>query len=161
MEYDLILANESDKSVLFNLMQLYTYELSKYSDETAEIELNEHGLYNIKYFDYFWIEKDRFPFILKYENELVGFALVRFNEDNMYEISEFFVLPKFRRTKVGTFMANEVFKKFKGNWEIRTLLKNETAQQFWRNTIRSFSNDEFEEKYIRNNLRLAFYFESK
>ena len=43
MEYDLILANESDKSVLFNLMQLYTYELSKYSDETAEIELNEHG----------------------------------------------------------------------------------------------------------------------
>ena len=53
MEYDLILANESDKSVLFNLMQLYTYELSKYSDETAEIELNEHGLYNIKYFDYF------------------------------------------------------------------------------------------------------------
>lgn len=121
MEYDLILANESDKSVLFNLMQLYTYELSKYSDETAEIELNEHGLYNIKYFDYFWIEKDRFPFILKYENELVGFVLVRFNEDNMYEISEFFVLPKFRRTKAGTFMANEVFKKFKGNWEIRTL----------------------------------------
>ena len=98
---------------------------------------------------------------MKYENELVGFALVRFNEDNMYEISEFFVLPKFRRTKAGTFMANEVFKKFKGNWEIRTLLKNETAQQFWRNTIRSFSNDEFEEKYIRNNSRLAFYFESK
>ena len=114
MEYDLILANESDKSVLFNLMQLYTYELSKYSDETAEIELNEHGLYNIKYFDYFWIEKDRFPFILKYENELVGFALVRFNEDNMYEISEFLCYPSSEELKQEHLWRTKCLKNLKG-----------------------------------------------
>lgn len=161
MDYKLIDAEVCDKPVLYNMMQLYTYELSQYADETAKIDLNEHGLYDIKYFDYFWVEKTRFPFILKCGNELAGFVLVRFNNESMYEISEFFVLPKFRRSGAGKYMANEVLAKFKGRWEIRTLLKNKATQDFWRSTVRSFSNGDFEEKYIRNNSRLAFYFESK
>ena len=38
--------------------------------------------------------------------------------------------------------------------------ENKKAQQFWRNTIRNFTNNNFEEKFIRDNSRLAFYFES-
>ena len=48
----------------------------------------------------------------------------------MNEISEFFVLNKYRKLGAGTFMANEIFKKYKGRWEIRTLLKNKPAQEF-------------------------------
>ena len=53
-----------------------------------------------------------------------------------------------------------MFELYKGPWEVRTLLKNERAQNFWRNVIREFSNNNFEEKLIRDKTRLAFYFES-
>lgn len=53
-----------------------------------------------------------------------------------------------------------MFEMYKGEWEVCTLLKNERAQKFWRNTIKNFTNNNFEERYVRNNSRLAFYFES-
>lgn len=76
------------------------------------------------------------------------------------EIAEFFVLNKYRKIGAGTFMANKMFELYRGKWEVRTLIKNERAQKFWRNTIKNFSNNHFEERYIRDNSRLAFYFES-
>ena len=45
-------------------------------------------------------------------------------------------------------------------YKIRTLIKNERDQKFWRNIIKNYTNNNFEEKYIRNNSRLAFYFEN-
>ena len=86
--------------------------------------------------------------------------LARFNEDKMYEISEFFVLNKYRKLGAGTFMANEMFNKYKGKWEIRTLLKNKPAQDFWRKVVKNASHGIYEEHLIINNTRYAFYFEN-
>lgn len=60
----------------------------------------------------------------------------------------------------GTFMAKEIFKRYKGKWEIRTLLKNKRAQEFWRKVISEASDGKFNELLIRNNSRYAFYFEN-
>ena len=57
-------------------------------------------------------------------------------------------------------MANEMFKKYKGRWEIRTLLKNKRAQDFWRKAVKNASNGIYEEHLIRNNTRYAFYFKN-
>ena len=38
-------------------------------------------------------------------------------------------------------MANKVFNKYKGSWEVRTLLKNERAQNFWRSIIKDYTNN--------------------
>ena len=108
---------------------------------------------------YFKSEK-RHPYILKCDGKLAGFVLQRFNEENMNEIAEFFVVNKYRKSGAGTFMANEMFKMYKGKWEVRTLLKNKKAQSFWRSVISKFSNQNFEEKLIRDNTRYAFYFQS-
>ena len=97
---------------------------------------------------------------MKFDGKLAGFVLERYNEDRMNEIAEFFVLNKYRKLGAGTFMANELFKKYKGKWEIRTLLKNERAQEFWRKVVKSASNGIYEEHLIRNNTRYAFYFEN-
>ena len=78
----------------------------------------------------------------------------------MYEIAEFFVLNKYRKLKAGTYMANKMFEKYKGKWEIRTLLKNKSAQEFWKKTIKDYSNGNFKEQLIRNNSRYAFYFDN-
>lgn len=125
MNFELIEVNEKDKNIIYNLMQLYTYELSFFEDETTNFQLLENGLFKLsKYIDLYWKEKERNPFILKCNGELAGFVLQRYNEMEMNEIAEFFVLNKYRKLGAGTFMANEIFNKYKGKWEVRTLLKN-------------------------------------
>ena len=57
-------------------------------------------------------------------------------------------------------MANRLFKKYKGKWEIRTLLRNKQAQEFWRKVVKNVSNGNYEEHLIRDNTRYAFYFEN-
>lgn len=161
MKFDLIEIEENDKNIIYNLMQLYIYELSFFEDETAAFPMLDSGLYVMnKYVERYWNDENRHPYILKCNNELAGFVLQRYNEENMNEIAEFFVLNKYRKIGAGTFMANKMFQLYNGKWEVRTLKKNERAQKFWRKTIKDFTNDNFEEKYIRNNSRLAFYFES-
>lgn len=159
--FNISLAKEKDKEIIYNLMQLYTYELNFYEDDSTNFEMTDKGLFKMsKYLDLYWKEEDRHPYILKYNNELAGFVLVRYNEEDMYEISEFFVLNKYRKLGAGRHMANKMFETYKGKWEIRTLLKNERARSFWRKVVKEVSNDNYEEKYIRNNTRYAFYFEN-
>ncbi len=57
-------------------------------------------------------------------------------------------------------MANKMFDMYKGKWEIRTLLKNERAQAFWRKVVNEASSGKYTEKLIRDNTRYAFYFEN-
>jgi len=159
MKFELIEAKEKDKNIIYNLMQLYTYELSFFEDETTSLVMLENGLFKInKYVDLYWKEEKRHPYILKCDGKLAGFVLERFNEEGLNEIAEFFVLNKYRKLGAGTFMANEILKKYKGKWEIRTLLKNKPAQDFWRKVVKNASNGIYEEHLIRNNTRYAFYF---
>ena len=157
MKFEIQEVKEQDKEVIYNLMQLYTYELSFFEDETTDFKLLDSGLYVMsKYVEMYWTSDKRHPYILKCDNELAGFVLARYNEDGKNEIAEFFVLNKYRRSGAGKFMANEMFELYKGPWEVRTLLKNERAQNFWRYVIIEFSNNNFEENLIRDKTRLAF-----
>ena len=159
MNFELTKVEEKDKEIIFNLMQLYTYELSFYADESTEFEMQENGLYKMsKYVDLYWKEENRNPYLLTCDGKIAGFVLQRFNEENMQEIGEFFVLNEYRKNGAGAFMANKMFDMYKGKWEIRTLLKNERAQSFWRKVVKNASNDNYTEKLIRDNTRYAFYF---
>ena len=98
---------ENGKEIILNLMQLYTYELSFFEDKTTNFKLLETGLFSTsKYIDLYWKEENRHPYILKCNGELAGFVLERFNEDNINEIAEFFILNKYRKIGAGKFMAN-------------------------------------------------------
>ena len=162
MKFEVLNAkNELGKEIIINLMQLYTYELSFYEDETTNFKLLDNGLYELsKYIKLYWQENERHPYILKYNGKIAGFVLVRFNENGYYEIAGFFVLNKYRKLGAGKYMAEQMFKKYHGKWEIRTLLKNKRAQDFWRKVINTSSNGKFNEKMIRNDTRHAFYFEN-
>lgn len=159
--FELFEVKEQDKKIIYNLMQLYTYELSFFEDETTNFQLLDTGLYAMSnYIELYWREENRHPYILKCNGDLAGFVLERFNEENMNEIAEFFVLNKYRKLGAGTFMAKEMFRRYKGKWEIRTLLKNKRAQEFWRKVVKDASNGNYEEHLIRDNSRYAFYFEN-
>lgn len=161
MSFEIYEVKENEKQIILNLMQLYTYELSFFEDETTNFQLLDTGLYAMsKYIELYWKEENRHPYILKCNGNLAGFVLERFNEENKNEIAEFFVLNKYRKLGAGTFMAKEMFKRYKGMWEIRTLLKNKRAQEFWRRIVKDASNGNYEEHLIRDNSRYAFYFEN-
>lgn len=161
MSFEIYDVKENEKEIILNLMQLYTYELSFFEDKTTNFQLLDSGLYAMnKYIELYWKEENRHPYVLKFNGNLAGFVLERFNEENYNEIAEFFVINKYRKLGAGTFMAKEMFKRYKGKWEIRTLLKNKRAQEFWRKVVKDASDGNYEEHLIRDNSRYAFYFEN-
>ena len=75
MEFELIEAkDEKGKEIITNLMQLYTYELSFYEDESACFTLLDNGLFILsKYTDLYWKEEKRYPYILKCNGKIAIF----------------------------------------------------------------------------------------
>lgn len=61
-----------NKNVLWNLLQLYKYDFSEYDAS----EISENGIYEYNYFEDYWIDKDRFPYLILIDNNLAGFAMV-------------------------------------------------------------------------------------
>lgn len=62
-----------------------------------------------------------------------GFALVR--AESPFDMSEFFVMRKYRRQGVGRAAAVELFRRFSGPWQVRQQRTNPGATEFWRTAI--------------------------
>ena len=86
------------KSVLVQLMELYNYDFSMYSDD----DVNEYGYFGYSHIDDYWNENGRFPYFIRVDNKLAGLVFVRscceFNKlSNPHNIAEFFIMQKYRR----------------------------------------------------------------
>lgn len=161
MKFELVKVSEIDKNIIYNLMQLYTYELSFFEDETTNFSLQETGLYEMsKYLKLFWTEDTRNPYILKCDGKLGGLVLTRYRKDGYFEISEFFVLNKYRKNGAGKYMATTMFDSYKGKWEVDTLIKNKSAQEFWRKVIKDYTKNKYTEKLNESKTRYIFNFEN-
>lgn len=161
MKFELLEVQEKDKNVIYNLMQIYTYELSFYEDENTDFVLLDTGLYKMsKYIDMYWQDDNRHPYILKCDGKLGGFALYRKDELNINEIAEFFVVNSYRKKGAGRFMADTIFKKYTGKWRVNTLIKNENAQKFWKKIISENTSGKYTKKLNDENTRYTFEFES-
>jgi predicted acetyltransferase len=140
VEYD-------QKSILRNLLELYKYDFSEFDPED---DINSNGLYEYKYLDHYWTEDGRFPFFIRVNEKLAGFALIRdigTNDDNqtVYWMAEFFVMKKYRNLKVGQHVAHELFDNFSGFWKVAQMESNKPAQTFWRKTIERYTKGNYTE----------------
>ena len=60
MSFEIYDAKENEKEIILNLMQLYTYELSFFEDETTNFQLLDSGLYAMsKYIELYWKEENQ------------------------------------------------------------------------------------------------------
>jgi predicted acetyltransferase len=118
------------------LVQLYIYDLA---GDRWDVETD--GTFGSPaWHRRFWTRRGRNHFVIRVDGKLAGFALVRnrahFAGIGVREVSEFFVLRKYRRRGVGTRAARMLFGRFPGRWEVAELTWNVAARRFWHRVIR-------------------------
>ena len=136
-----------DKEILYRLLQYSLFEES----ENDLNEMNNKAIFEYKYFENYFTDKDRDAYFIKEKNtnKLLGFAMVntytQIFEDG-HSIAEYMVIPKYRRNKIGKQVAIELFNKYKGNWEVTPSLNSKKAYLFWKNVIEDYTKNNFKFK---------------
>jgi predicted acetyltransferase len=146
MNIELLNAGLNQIPVLRRLMQLYLYDLGPLDGW----DIADDGAYgNTDRIESFWTDADRQRYLVQVDGKLSGFVLTRnrtyFSGDDAHEISEFFILQKYRRMGVGRNVANRFFDAFTGTWEVAVMKTNTPAQHFWRAVIADYASGRYEE----------------
>ena len=133
------------KSVFMQMMELYSYDFSEFSDK----DINEYGHFGYPRIDDYWNEEGRYPFFIRVDGELAGLVLVRScceynNLPDPHNIAEFFVMKKYRRKGVGKAASMKIFDMFPGGWEVSQWENNLPAQNFWKQVIGRYTNGKYE-----------------
>ena len=153
MDIKLEKVTSEEKAILYNLLQFAIYDASQYVD----IDLNESGFFNYDWFENYFTDHDRDAYFIKMDDKLIGFVMVNENlkiYSNGKSIAEFLILPSYRRKKIGKQVAITIFDMYLGNWEVEPIENSIQAYKFWQNTIKEYTNNNYEEKnkiFIFNN----------
>src|SRR5262245_58010684 len=98
------------------------------------------------YFEDYWSEPTRYPFVISAASRVAGFALIRrLNSTGELEMAEFYVAPEFRRAGIGRIAARALFAKFPGEWRIAVLRSNKGGALFWPRVVPGTSRPQIED----------------
>ena len=131
-----------DAAALSNLLELYSHDLS----EVFALELGADGRFGYEKLPLYWSESERrFPFLIRAGSRLAGFALVTrgspASEDpNDFDVAEFFVLRRHRRSGVGRRAAFLLWNRFAAHWIVRVSEGNQNGLRFWSNVIAEYTS---------------------
>ncbi len=154
----MIRAGREQQPLLANLLELYAHDFSEFHD----LNIGGDGKFGYPSLPLYWAEPDRHPFLIKMEGRPAGLALIR-KESSAWDMAEFFILRGYRRRGIGTWMAQELWRRFPGLWEVRVMEANVSAQRFWVQAISTFTCEVVRAVSVENaGIRwLVFSFESK
>jgi predicted acetyltransferase len=147
MNFQLLRASPECKNAINNLMQFYMYDFSEFIHLDVEADGSFAAYANLE--DYWEDEFHKFPYIIKQDEKLIGFVLVRCIESavrNYFSIAEFFIMKKYRREGIGKAVAIQLFNLHTGQWEVYQKETNKPAQVFWKNVINEYTNGQFKER---------------
>ena len=139
-------AAPEQEPVLANLLELYAHDFSEFID----LQLQSDGRFGYPRLSLYWQEEGRLPFLVKVDGYLAGFVLVsrgsRVRDDpEVWDMAEFFIVRRYRKRGIGAAIAQEIWRRFPGAWEVRVLASNEPARAFWAAAIRGFPGARAEE----------------
>lgn len=142
----LVQIKKEDEDVLQRLLQFYIYEFTRFNDD---ITLESNGSYQPFELQKYWKENSLYhAFFIKYETEIIGFALLEAaSGENPNVIEEFFIIRKYHGNGFGRIAAQRLFSMFEGKWKVVQIENNYPAQAFWRKTIREYTSNNFQERY--------------
>jgi predicted acetyltransferase len=141
-EVVLEVATAYDAPVLSNLMELYAHDMS----EVFALELGPDGRFGYEKLPLYWSEPEhRFPFLLRYGSRLAGFALITrgspaSDDPEDFDVAEFFVVRRYRRSGVGRRAAFLLWDRFPVRWIVRVSEGNHGGCHFWGGIIAEYTN---------------------
>ncbi len=164
VKVEIIPALKEQEPILANLLELYAHDFSEFID----LKLGADGCFGYKHLPLYWKESNRYPFLIMVNGHLAGFVFVRrgsaiTNDTDVWDMAEFFIVRGYRRVGIGTKVANEVWEKFPGRWEVRVRERNQKAMKFWARAISEFLGEELDSVPFDKNDEdwQVFSFESK
>ena len=122
-------ASPSDRDLVRRLLEFNAYEFSRFDGA----DVDARGEFGYEWLDAYWSDEDRHPFLITVDDAIAGLALVRSRDRS--SIAEFLVMPKYRRSGVGTAAARAIFALFPGVWEVHQVPGNRAATEFWHAAI--------------------------
>ena len=139
--------------LLTNLFEHYGHDMSEWLD----IDTNPDGRYA---FDTskFWTESYAVH-LAKSGDSIAGFAIVGSastwlgGDSSAHDVSEFFVLRKFRRAGVGRQLAEFIWNAHPGEWLVRVIEANRPAVAFWRGVVAIYTNGAYTDERVLDNNR--------
>jgi predicted acetyltransferase len=139
VDVEIIPALPEQESILANMLELYAHDFSEFID----LKLGADGRFGYKHLPLYWQESNRYPFFIMANGHFAGFVFVRrgseiSNDADVWDMAEFFIVRGFRRLGLGMKVAQEIWKKFPGKWEVRVIERNHKAKDFWGRTINEF-----------------------
>jgi predicted acetyltransferase len=149
MQLELVETTAALKPVLAALFAYYQYDFTEFTGE----DVDDDGRFDAGEMIERYTRDDpqRHGFLLKIDGNWAGLTLLHrgaslFDDPEMMDIVEFFVMRKYRRSGAGESMARAMFDRFPGRWEVRELQNNLPAQAFWRAIIGRYTGDRLEER---------------
>jgi len=133
----------ADATLLSNLLELYIHDLS---EAFPNVELGPDGRFGYGKLALYWSEPEsHFPFLIRCDGRVAGFALATrgspaTDEPDVFDVAEFFVLRRYRRSGVGDRAAALLWNRLPGRWIVRVSEGNTGALAFWRGVIAKYTN---------------------
>jgi predicted acetyltransferase len=129
MSISVTLVPADEKLRLRDVLRDYLAELSRYGEVSDDYP----------FFDAYWQDDDRWPYMIEADGQLIGFALVNTwspsQQGTDFALAEFYILPDFRHAGVGRRAFAALLDKHRGVWELSVMPQNEAAKTFWQRTI--------------------------
>ncbi len=131
MQIEVVKASIEQKPLLANLLELYSYDFTEFCD----FDIGDNGFYGYEDLPLYWTESTRYPYLIYVDEKIAGFIFVQkgspvSNDRTVWDISEFFVMKKYKRNGIGTSAVFKIWEQFKGSWQVRVLVDNNIACLF-------------------------------
>lgn len=130
---------EEDRTLLWNILQKYLYEMTLYYPDKVDAQ----GNYPYRYFDAYFTEEERKAFFIYDNRTLVGFVMLNpysaIGHHPDYTIAEFTIFPSYRKRHYAMDAMNLILLTYHGNWEIKFHKKNKGAKKLWTMAAASYS----------------------
>ncbi|USD31075.1 hypothetical protein J8Z24_19115 [Pseudoalteromonas sp. SCSIO 43201] len=132
---NIVKVDTNNAQVYANLYQGYGAEFSPIIDDKP----NENGLFEI----YPQLTGSVTGYLLYLDGIPAALTAIDEKSPKAYEICDFYVLPCFRKNKVGKRFISSLFEQLGGSWEIKQVAGAEHATSFWRDVVGDYTSGNY------------------
>ncbi|GAB2645313.1 GNAT family N-acetyltransferase [Vibrio panuliri] len=127
----IVKVDSSNEHVFANLYQGYAAEFSRIIDDKPD----ENGLFEI----YPQLGDNVTGFLLYVDGVPAALTSIAEKAPQQFDICDFYVVPYFRKNKVGKQFISKMFDNLRGSWEIKQVKGADHAVKFWRDVVSDYA----------------------